>query len=92
MSGKSRPVTNPAREKLLYLIVLRQFETPCQAMRDAYERLASAASVSTGWDVRTVILDWLEAEMRSLSKLDNVDDTLGPRLMTAAVSLAKAVT
>jgi hypothetical protein len=61
-------------------------------MRDAYERLAGAASVSTGWDVRTVILDWLEAEMRSLSRLDNVDDTLGPRLMTAAVSLAKAVT
>lgn len=92
MTGRTNLATTPAREKLLYVIMLRQFETPCQTMRDAYERLANSASVSGGWDLRTVIMDWLEAEIRCLGEPDRNDDTLGPRLMTAAVSLAKAVT
>jgi hypothetical protein len=52
-------------EKLVYFALLRQMETPCQALRDAYQRLARAASQCDGSDIAIVILNWLESELMS---------------------------
>jgi hypothetical protein len=75
------------REKLLYFLTLRQMETSCKALRSAYERLGEAIAVATGWDLRTVILDWLETELRSLPPAGD-GPTSGPQLMKAAVAMS----
>jgi len=75
------------REKLHYFLTLRQMETSCEVLRSAYERLGEAIAVATGWDLRTVILDWLEAELRSLPSSEE-GATSGPQLMKAAVAMS----
>jgi hypothetical protein len=37
-------VPSSQREKLLYFVLLRQMEAPSASVRDAYQRLADAAS------------------------------------------------
>jgi len=76
------------REKLLYFLTLRQMETSCEALRSAYERLGGAISAASGWDLRTVILDWLEAELRGLSHSEEGASSSGPQLMKAAVAMS----
>jgi hypothetical protein len=78
-------------EKLEYFLMFRQFETQSDLIRGAYQRVADTALVSEGWNMRTVILDWLEAELRTLR--DSPDDTkaVASELMKAAVSLSNAL-
>ena len=75
------------REKLLYFLTLRQMETSCDALSSAYERLAAAIGAASGWDLRTVILDWLEAELKSLTHTGE-GATSGTQLMKAAVAMS----
>ena len=83
--------TSTQREKLLYFVMLRQMEASGEAQRQAYQRLADAASVSSGWDPRTVILDWLEAELRLIRQLGDEAGERGPQLMKATVALSNAL-
>jgi Arc/MetJ-type ribon-helix-helix transcriptional regulator len=78
-------------EKLQYFLMLRQFETQSEVIRAAYQRLADTASASTGWNVRTVILDWLEAELRVLRRSPEDTKPVASELMKAAVSLSNAL-
>lgn len=80
------------REKLHYFLTLRQMETSCEALRSAYERLWEAIAVATGWDLRTVILDWLESELRSLPSSTEGANSSGPQLMKAAVAMSHVLT
>jgi hypothetical protein len=88
---RPEPKPPPELEKLLYFVLLRQVESPSPEMRDAYQRLADTASEATGWDLRTVILDWLETEMRSLRERGEDVGGQGIQLMKAAVALSNAL-
>ena len=76
------------REKLLYFVMLRQIETPSEANRQAYQRLADVASDAEGWDVGTLILDWLEAELRLIRQSGHGS---GTEIMKAAIALSNAL-
>lgn len=91
MVAQKRPKTSPQLEKLLYFLMLRQMETKSPIVREAYDRLADVASEAAGWDLRTVILDWLETEMRSLRDLKEDTSAAGVELMKAAVSMGNAL-
>jgi hypothetical protein len=88
---RPEPKLPPQREKLLYFVLLRQVETPSKDLRDAYQRLANTASEAVGWDLRTVILDWLEAEMKALRERGEDVGGQGIQLMKAAVALSNAL-
>lgn len=92
MAAKARlkdvPKTTPAQEKLWYFAMLRQMDAPSDATRDAYKRLAAVTLDASGWDPQTVILDWLEAELRLLSKKGQAQGAEPSQLMKAAVNLA----
>ena len=91
MPARPNSQTSTEREKLLYFVMLRQMEAPSQAIRDAYQRLADAASVAGGWDSRTVMLDWLEAELRLIRASGDEAGDRGPQLMKATVALSNAL-
>ena len=88
---KEDPKTTPAQEKLWYFAMLRQMEAQSEATRDAYKRLAAITLDASGWDARTVILDWLEAELRILRKKGQDQGADASQLMKAAVNLANAL-
>jgi hypothetical protein len=88
---KEDPKTTPAQEKLWYFATLRQMETESAAVRDAYKRLAAITLDASGWDAQTVILDWLEAELRILRKKGQDRSAEASQLMKAAVNLANAL-
>lgn len=71
--------------------MLRQMEAPSADLRNAYGRLAEAATAAAGWDLRTVILDWLETELRSAAQLKDDRGLHGNQLMKAAVALSNAL-
>ncbi len=75
------------REKLLYFLTLRQMETSSEVLRSAYERLGEALSAASSWNLSTVILDWLDAELRHLPA-SGEGSTSGPQLMKAAVAMS----
>jgi hypothetical protein len=75
------------REKLLYFLTLRQMETSSEVLRSAYERLGEAISAASGWNLSTVILDWLDAELRHLPP-SGEGSTSGSQLMKAAVAMS----
>ena len=60
-------------------------------MREAFARLADAASEALGWDPSTLILDWLEGELRTLRAAGQPHGPMGSQPMSAAVALAKAL-
>lgn len=88
---RTDPKASPQHEKLLYFVMLRQMEAPSAALGDAYGRLSDAASAAAGWDLRTVILDWLETELRSLRQVEGDSGTHGVQLMRGAVALSNAL-
>lgn len=91
MPERPEPNLPPGLGKLLYFVLLRQVETDSPELRDAYQRLADMASEAEGRDLRTVILDWLEVEMRSLREQGHDVDGQGIQLMKAAVALSAAL-
>lgn len=91
MPARTNPYTSTQREKVVYFAMLRQMETPCQAMRDAFQRLADAASVSTSWNAKTLILDWLEAELKTLRQTGQDDAGRGRQFMKAALAISNAL-
>ena len=95
MAAKARlieaPQTTPAQEKLWYFVMLRQMEAESETIRDAYKRLAATTLDACGWDTRTVILDWLEAELRALSKKGQSRGAESSQLMKAAVNLTNVL-
>ena len=88
---KDDPKTTPAQEKLWYFATLRQMEAQSEAVRGAYGRLAALTLEASGWNVQTVILDWLEAELRSLRQTGTEASAAGTHLMRAAVALSSAL-
>ena len=78
------------REKLRYFVLLRQMEAESPLVREAYQRLADVAAAAEGWDPRTLILDWLESELRGLGPTGTSQES-GGHLMGAAVALANAL-
>ena len=91
MVAQAKRKPSPDLDKLHYFLMLRQFETQSEAMRTAFQRLSDAASTSDGWSVRTVILDWLEAELRVLRSSPEDTKALASEMMKAAVSLSNAL-
>ncbi len=91
MRRKGDPRQATQRETLVCFALLRQMETPCQALRDAYGRLIKAASRADGSDVATVLLDWLEEELRAARALGEEAGRRGAELMRAAAALASAL-
>lgn len=91
VAAGTSPKASPQHEKLLYFVMLRQMEAPSTSLREAYGRLADAASAAAGWDLRTVILDWLETELRSLDQSKGDVGTQGIQLMRAAVALSNVL-
>ena len=83
--------TAAQRETLLYFVMLRQIEADSPALREAFARLAQAASEALGWDPSTIVLDWLEGELRTLRTASQPHSPTGAVLMGAAVALAKAL-
>ena len=79
------------RETLLYFVMLRQIEADSPVLREAFARLAQAASEALGWDPSTIVLDWLEGELRTLRTAGQPHSPTGAQLMSAAVALAKAL-
>lgn len=88
---KDEPKTTPQQEKLWYFAMLRQMEAESQAVRDAYKRLAATTLDASGWNTQTVILDWLEAELRTLSKKGQGRGADASQLTKAAVNLANVL-
>ena len=88
---KEDPKTTPAQEKLWYFAMLRQMEAESDTVRDAYKRLAATTLDASCQDTRTVILDWLEAELRILRKRGQDQGANASQLMKAAVNLANAL-
>ena len=88
---KEDPKPTPQQEKLWYFAMLRQMDAPSDATRDAYKRLSAVTLDASGWDTRTVILDWLEAELRTLRKKGQGQGADASQLMKAAVNLANAL-
>jgi hypothetical protein len=91
VSGRRKPKSSPGHEKLSYFLMLRQMEAESDLVRSAYQRLADAASGAAGWDLRTVILDWLEAELRLLQARQEDTKATASELLRAAVTLANAL-
>lgn len=91
MPAGTKPKASPQHEKLLYFVMLRQMEAPSADLRNAYQRLAEAADAAAGWDLRTVILDWLETELRSLRQVEGNSGAYGIQLMKGAVALSNAL-
>lgn len=85
------PEASTERETLICWALLRQMEAPCQVLQGAYGRLVEAASGAGGLSMRTVILDWLEAELASARALDTETGRRCTQLMRAAVALAHAL-
>lgn len=79
------------REKLLYFVMLRQLETSSEILRAAYGRLADATAAATGWNPRTVMLDWLEAELKVLQQMGDAAGDSGSQLMKATVVFSNAL-
>ena len=82
---------SPAQEKLWYFAMLRQMEAESDTVRDAYKRLAATTLDASCGDTRTVVLDWLEAELRILRKKGQDQGANASQLMKAAVNLANAL-
>lgn len=91
MAPKADLKTTPAQEKLWFFVMLRQIEAQSEATRAAYKRLAAIALDANGWDPGTVILDWLEAELRILRKKGDDGGAAATQLMAAAVNLANVI-
>ena len=91
MSAKRKPKSSPGHDKLSYFVMLRQMEAESDLLRAAYERLASAASNAAGWDLRTVVLDWLESELRLLRAHGGETQAVSSELLRAAVGLGNAL-
>jgi hypothetical protein len=88
---KEDPKPTPQQEKLWYFAMLRQMDAPTDTTRDAFKRLSAVTLDASGWDARTVILDWLEAELRTLRKKGQGESADASQLMKAAVNLANAL-
>ena len=91
MPAKPNSPASTEREKLLYFVMLRQLETSSELVRAAYGRLADATSAATGWDPRTVMLDWLEAELKALRQIGEAAGDSGSQLMRATVAFSNAL-
>jgi hypothetical protein len=87
----ARPLSELAkqRDRLIYFVMVRQNDASCQAVRDAYERLALVAEEAVGWDPQTVILDWLQAELKTPQQPGGEGGSPAPQLMKAAVAMKK---
>ena len=79
------------REKLIYFVILRQMEASSPCLKAAYQRLADLASGAAGWDPRTLILDWLEEELRASKQAGDREGDGSAQLLRAAVALASAL-
>jgi hypothetical protein len=88
---KEDPKTTPAQEKLWYFATLRQMEAESAPISDAYRRLAAITLDASGWDTQTLILDWLEAELRALRKKGQDRSAEASALMKAALNLASVL-
>ncbi len=77
-------------DPLMFLLALRHIEATSRTVRAAYERLESALSSAPPKGQRTVILDWIEAELMSLHLSGNSDNTTADLLLRSAVEFAKA--
>ena len=91
MSARRKPKSSPGHEKLSYFLMLRQMEADSEPLRAAYQRLADAAAGASGWDLRTVVLDWLESELRGLQTCPAETKPVASELLRAAVALGNAL-
>ena len=77
-------------DQLMFMLTLRQIQAPSKIAQDAYERLEHALSAAPMKSARTVILDWLEAELMSLHEAGSDEYSTATALLKDAVEFIKA--
>lgn len=91
----ARPATDPlrstARETLICFALLRQMETPCPVLQNAYQRLVEAASRADGMEAGMLVLGWVEGEVRALRTQGGATGEQEGQLLQAAVALASVL-
>ncbi|TNC69867.1 hypothetical protein [Rubellimicrobium roseum] len=78
-------------ERLMYMLALRQMEARSDVAREAYGRLEASVAAATKVHPRTVILDWLEAELARLPEAGEEREGWASLLLREAVAFGNAV-
>ena len=73
------------------MLMLRQIEAQSSALRSAYLRLEEAISGKATESLDTVILDWLEGELKSLRRQGADTSEIGPALLSQTLALCRAL-
>lgn len=73
------------------MLMLRQIEAQSSALRAAYRRLEKAVSSEITGSPDTLILDWLEAELKILRRQGAETCETGLTLLSQAVTLCGAL-
>ena len=76
-------------DQLMFMLTLRQIQAPSKVVHDAYKRLENALSAAPMKSARTVILDWLEAELMSLHEAGSDEHNTATVLLKDAVEFVK---
>ncbi|TNC48458.1 hypothetical protein FHG66_13985 [Rubellimicrobium rubrum] len=78
------------RDRLLYMLMLRQLETSSRELRAACSRLEESLEAASDRAPQTVILDWLQSELMALHHAGD-DTDVGAQLLNAAVSFSNSI-
>jgi hypothetical protein len=77
-------------DRLMFMLMRRQIEAPSKSVQIAYKRPEKALSAAPTTSLRSVILDWLEAEVMSLHQVGQDEANTAMLLLRDAVGLARA--
>ena len=78
------------RNRLLYMLMLRQLETSSQELRAACSRLEESIEAASDQAPQTLILDWLQTELMALHHAGEETD-IGAQLLEAAVAFSNSL-
>ena len=76
-------------DRLMFMLTLKQIQAPSRNAQDAYERLEHALFAAPLRSPRTIILDWLEAELMSLHEAGSDEHNTAMVLLKDAVEFVK---
>lgn len=88
MAARAERKVVSRRERLLYALMVRQFECSSRFLNDAYERLGTSLAHLAEDHLELGLLHWLEAELASPAVVADTASQLAPQLMRTAVALS----
>ena len=74
------------RESLLRMVLLQQIEAQSSELRASCARLEMSLIFAEERPLQTIILDWLEAELKTLQQTEDGADA-GSQILTATAAL-----